>query len=67
VVVVRELSESAEGVFRTLSKVEDSSGAVAEFIGIFRSTDWARELACVSGLFERHNCKITITHGDTFI
>jgi hypothetical protein len=40
-----------EDVLRTLSEVEDSSGIVAEFIGILRSTDWAREFEWVSGLF----------------
>jgi choline/ethanolamine kinase len=41
--VVRELSGSAvrkrEGILRTLSEVEDSSGVVAEFIDVFGSTD----------------------------
>jgi choline/ethanolamine kinase len=67
--VVRELSGSAvrkrEGVLRTLLEVEDSSGVVAEFIDVFKSTDWVREFAWVSSLFEKHDCKITITHGDT--
>lgn len=66
--VVRELSEGAVGkreeVLRTLMEVEDSSGTVAEFIDIFKSTDWVREFAWVSGLFEKFYCKMTITHGD---
>jgi thiamine kinase-like enzyme len=71
---VGELSEGAvrkrEDVLRTLGEVEtgdeDATGTtVKAFIDIFKGTDWAREFAWVSGLFEKHDCKITVTHGDT--
>lgn len=67
--VVKDLGKSAvrkrEEVLWTLSEVEDSSGTVVEFIGIFGSTDWAREFAWVSALFGKYSCRATITHGDT--
>lgn len=67
--VVRDLSERAESkgeeVLRALLEVEDPTNTVGDFATVFRETDWARELAWVAGLFEKHKCKPTITHGDT--
>jgi thiamine kinase-like enzyme len=69
VTVVRELGESAESkredVLRTFLGVEDPTGTVKRFADVFRETDWAREFAWVAGLFEKYDCKTTITHGDT--
>jgi thiamine kinase-like enzyme len=67
--VVRELSESAESkrenVLQTFSEIEDPTGTVQKFAAVFRETDWARQFAWVAGLFEKYDCKTTITHGDT--
>lgn len=32
---------------------------------MFEATDWVAEMEWVAGLFEKHDCKITVTHGDT--
>lgn len=67
--VVRDLSERAESkgeeVLRALLEVEDPTNTVGDFATVFRETDWTRELAWVAGLFRKHKCKPTITHGDT--
>ncbi|KAL6250043.1 hypothetical protein RBB50_002344 [Rhinocladiella similis] len=64
--VVQKLGQDSqskhEQVRRELLAVEDS--IAVEFATIFHDTDWTRELKWVSDLFEKHNCKITITHGD---
>lgn len=69
VTVVRELSESAESkreeVLQTLMEIEDPTGTVEKFAAVFRETNWVKEFAWVSGLFEKYDCKTTVTHGDT--
>lgn len=67
--VLRHLSEGVrrkrEGVLRTLLEVEDSTGTVEAFAAMFGDVDWVWELEWVAGLFERYDCKVTVTHGDT--
>lgn len=65
-VVIRDLNEAVQAKSRhvvgTLLEVEDP--VATEYAGMFGSLDWSRELRWISELFQRHNCKLTVTHGD---
>lgn len=65
--VVQELSQGSqikrEEVLREVLAVQDP--AAREFATIFETTNWIQELDWVSDLFDKHNCKTTLTHGDT--
>lgn len=64
--VVQKFSASAEAkremVLETLRGVDDPRAQA--YAIIFRETDWSAELAWITSLFAKHNCKTTLTHGD---
>lgn len=64
--VVEKLSQNSQSkhdqVQEELLAVEDPRAL--EYATVFHDTDWTRELNWVSGLFEKHKCKTTVTHGD---
>jgi thiamine kinase-like enzyme len=65
--ILREYIESVRSK-RTdvVASLREVDHPVAEqYAAIFESTDWASELEWVAGLFKKHNCRITVTHGDT--
>lgn len=64
------MREFAEGVQRKRADVvrslrEVGNLAAERHAGVFEATDWVAEMEWVAGLFEKHGCKITVTHGDT--
>jgi len=65
--ITQELFESVQSkraeVLRTLQTVDDPFAR--KYVAIFEATDWVSEMEWVRKLFKEHNCKITVTHGDT--
>jgi thiamine kinase-like enzyme len=64
------MGEFVEGVQSKRADVVRSLKAVGNlaaerYAGVFEATDWVAEMEWVAGLFEKHDCKITVTHGDT--
>lgn len=64
------LREFGEGVRRkgedVVGRLREVGRTVAErYAGVFEGTDWVKEVEWVTGLFEKHGCKTTVTHGDT--
>ena len=62
--------EFVEGVQKKRADVvrrlrEVGNAAAERHAGVFERTDWVAEMEWVAGLFEKHGCKITVTHGDT--
>jgi thiamine kinase-like enzyme len=66
-VVVREFVESVrrkgEGIIRMLREV--GHPVVSRYADLFEEVDWVVELEWVVEMFEEHDCKVTVTHGDT--
>ncbi|KAK5111128.1 hypothetical protein LTR62_005327 [Meristemomyces frigidus] len=46
-----------------LQAIDDT--VARDYFLLFQETDWVQELQWVSDLFAKHNCKMTITQGDT--
>jgi thiamine kinase-like enzyme len=64
------LGEFVEGVRSKQADVVRSLRAIEHpvaqrYATVFETTDWVAEMEWVAGLFEKHNCKTTVTHGDT--
>ena len=63
------LGEFVESVQRKRADVVRSLRAIEHpvakrYATVFETTDWVAEMEWVAGLFEKHNCRITVTHGD---
>lgn len=65
--VLREFVGSVQrkraGVLRSLRAIEHP--VAKRYATVFETTDWVAEIEWVAGLFEKHNCRTTVTHGDT--
>jgi thiamine kinase-like enzyme len=65
--ILREYVESARSnradVVASLRAVDHP--VAKQYAAMFETTDWFSELEWVAGLFEKQDCKITVTHGDT--
>lgn len=65
--ILREFVGSVRGKRADIVRSLRATGhPVAErYAGTFETTDWVAEMEWVAKLFEKHDCKITVTHGDT--
>jgi thiamine kinase-like enzyme len=65
--ILREFVEGVESKRTDIVRSLRATGhPVAErYAGTFETTDWVAEMEWVAKLFEKHDCKITVTHGDT--
>jgi len=65
--ILREYIENVRskdtGVVRSLRAINHP--VAKQYAALFEATDWVAELQWVAGQFEKHDCKITVTHGDT--
>jgi len=65
--ILREFVESVRSkradVVVSLREVDHP--VAKQYAAMFETTDWVEELKWIAGLFEKHDCKITVIHGDT--
>lgn len=65
--IAREFIESVHGKRASLVRTLRGVGhpVATRYADLFEGVDWKAELEWVVELFEEHDCKVTVTHGDT--
>lgn len=65
--ILREFVEGVQSKRADVVRSLRAAGNLAaeRHAGVFERTDWVAEMEWVAGVFEKHGCKTTVTHGDT--